>query len=938
MKVTISSIALLLLFSLTGYAQSNYSVKGSAIDTAERKALSNATVMVLNAKDSILQKFTRVTQDGTFAINNLNAGKFVLVMSYPGYADYTEDFTLDDKSHSHDFGKVTLTLKSRLLNDVIIKGQIRAIKIKGDTTEFNAKAYVIQPNDRVEDLIKQFPGIEVDKDGKITAQGKTVEKVLVDGEEFFGDDPTLVTKNLRADMVDKVQLYDKKSDQATFTGIDDGQKTKTLNIKLKEDKKSGYFGKLDGGIGTRDFYSGQGMYNKFTAKQKFSAYGIFSNTGKTGLGWQDSQKYGSSNNVEVNDNGGISFYFNDGDNGLDSFNGTYDGRGIPKTNTGGIHYDGKWNKDNESINANYKIGQLDVNGTSNTQTQNNYLGGTEINTNTDQKFNNSMFRQKLDFTYLIKFDTLSTLKVMVDGTYKHAKTLTDYLSIGRTGPIDNDTLLNKNSRRITNDEDTRLFNASLFYTHKFKKKGRTISMLVSESVNNIESKGFLNAEVDIYDTKTGLPKSVVPTDQLKSNTVKSNVLNSNITYTEPVSKKVSLIFNYGININNGTADKRSYNKSGGGSDYNVLVDSLSNDYKLDQISNQIGAAVNFKGKKQSFNIGTKVSDVSFKQDNQFSGNVFKRNFLNWNPQATYEYNFSQQRSIYMYYGGYTNQPSINQIQPVKENTDPLNVFLGNQNLTPSFRSNLNIYFNDYKVLTNQYISFGGGYNFTSNQIVNNTTTDTKTGKSTIQYINLKDKMPVSYYVNGSFGRKTSIWGLTMGGYFNASSNTNYSYTNGVLNNATGGNYSGGININKYEKDKYDFYVSAGPSYSISKSSLQQQVNNNGRGFSARGNMNIYLPAKFKISSDVNYTYSAPTGTFNTDLKRTLLNASISKSFFKANTLRATLSGNDLLNQNVGFNRSAYGNTVSQNTYTTIQRYFMFAITWDFSQMGGPTAK
>ncbi|WP_246230311.1 carboxypeptidase-like regulatory domain-containing protein [Mucilaginibacter humi] len=185
MKITIPSIVVLMLFALTGYAQNNYAVKGSAIDTAEQKALQNASVMVLNAKDSILQKFTRVKEDGTFAINNLSAGKFVLVMSYPGYADYTEDFKLDDKTQSHDFGKVTLTLKSRLLKDVIIKGQIRAIKIKGDTTEFNAKAYVIQPNDRVEDLIKQFPGIEVDKDGKITAQGKTVEKVLVDGEEFL---------------------------------------------------------------------------------------------------------------------------------------------------------------------------------------------------------------------------------------------------------------------------------------------------------------------------------------------------------------------------------------------------------------------------------------------------------------------------------------------------------------------------------------------------------------------------------------------------------------------------------------------------------------------------------------------------------------------------------------------------------------------------------
>src|ERR1700744_5874502 len=155
----------------------------------------------------------------------------------------------------------------------MIKGTASQMKIKGDTTEFNAKAFVIQPNDKVEDLLRQLPGIQVDKDGKITAQGETVTKVLVDGEEFFGDDPTLVTKNIRADMVDKVQLYDKKSDQAAFTGVDDGVRTKTINIKLRADKKNGSFGKITSGVGTDSYYEGQGMYNQFTAKQKFSVYG-----------------------------------------------------------------------------------------------------------------------------------------------------------------------------------------------------------------------------------------------------------------------------------------------------------------------------------------------------------------------------------------------------------------------------------------------------------------------------------------------------------------------------------------------------------------------------------------------------------------------------------------------------------------------------------------
>ncbi|MDB5016245.1 MAG: TonB-dependent receptor, partial [Mucilaginibacter sp.] len=231
MKFTIILIIFTSFFTFTLKAQNLYTIKGSIQDTASNAKLPNTTICVLNAKDSILRAFTRAGVNGTFNISNLGKGKFILLVTYPGYADYVEPFNLDSIKASHDFGKLNMILKARLLADVIVKGTRAAIKIKGDTTEFNAAAFTIQPNSKVEDLLKQLPGIQVDKDGKITAQGQTVTKVLVDGEEFFGDDPTLVTKNIRGDMVDKVQLYDKKSDQATFTGIDDGQRTKTINIK-----------------------------------------------------------------------------------------------------------------------------------------------------------------------------------------------------------------------------------------------------------------------------------------------------------------------------------------------------------------------------------------------------------------------------------------------------------------------------------------------------------------------------------------------------------------------------------------------------------------------------------------------------------------------------------------------------------------------------------
>src|SRR5450432_1198395 len=269
MRYIILLWAFLIFFGLGASAQNNYSVKGTIADTVEKVKLVTSAVTILQARDSILVKFGYTKTDGSFMLDGLPGGQYILLVAYPDYADYVETFNLDSANPSHDFGNIPMSPKSRLLQEVIVKGTVSQMKIKGDTTEFNANAFVIQPNAKVEDLLKQLPGITVDKDGKITAEGQKVTKVLLDGEEFFGDDPTLVTKNIRADMVDKVQLYDKKSDQATFTGIDDGVKTKTINIVLKEDKKNGTFGKADVDVGTHGYAESQLLYNRFKEKMKF---------------------------------------------------------------------------------------------------------------------------------------------------------------------------------------------------------------------------------------------------------------------------------------------------------------------------------------------------------------------------------------------------------------------------------------------------------------------------------------------------------------------------------------------------------------------------------------------------------------------------------------------------------------------------------------------
>ncbi|MBG6234597.1 hypothetical protein IWX76_001152 [Pedobacter sp. CAN_A7] len=927
------TLLLLLLASFcctSMYAQKNHIVKGYVVDTAYTTKLVNASVSVLNAKDSTLVNFSRVSSSGAFYIGNLQPGPFILMVTYPSYADYVDRFQIDAGTNEKDFGKINLTLKAKLLQDVIIRGTAGAIKIKGDTTEFNAAAFTIQPNSKVEDLLKQLPGIQVDKDGKITAQGQTVSKVLVDGEEFFGDDPTLVTKNIRGDMVDKVQLFDKKSDQATFTGIDDGVQNKTLNIKLKEDKKQGYFGKVDVGLATDEIYTGQAMFNYFKGKKKFSGYGTLGNTGVMGLGWEDGNKYGASSNMEFNDDGMI--YISSGQDALESFNGRYNGEGIPVARTGGLHYDAKWNDDKESINTNYKIGSLDVTGAKNTRIQNNLPSGLIIS-NSDQVFDNFAFRQKLDGIYEIKLDSTSSLKVSVDGTLKNNEAISNYQSTSTRG---NDVLLNTSDREVSNDTDEKIFKATAFWNKRFKKKGRSVSVNVSGNINESDANGFLKSENGFYN-QNGLLDSTSIIDQYKVNKISTKVFTSNLTYSEPISTNFSVVLNYGLGINNTDQDRRSYNANAPGQ-YTLLDTAFSNNYKLEQLSNQVGAVFNYKSEKTIINFGTKVSAVNFDQLDVYTGEHMVRNFVNWNPQASYQYKFSQQKSFRLNYLGRTTQPTIDQIQPVRVNTDPLNVFLGNPNLKPSFNNRISASFNSYKVLSQRNLWLSATYSLTSNPIVSNTLTDSA-GINTYQSINLSEKQTANLSLYMDYGFKIKPLDMFLGFNGSINGNTYYNYVNTQLNETKTYSYNGGIYINKYKAKKYSMYLRWSPNYQMTESSLQNSLNNNGWGYNASGHFQVFLPGKVEISTDGEYQYTAATASFDDEFKRFIWNASLTKKFLKTDNLRLSLSGKDLLNQNKGFSRFAYENRFTETNNTTIKRYFMLSLVWDFNKMGGaPTQK
>ncbi len=923
MKQIIFATIALCLCAFSSLAQSTYSIKGATVDSASKAKLTT-TIAVLNAKDSILQKFTHAADDGSFTITGLPAGKFFLLVAVTGYDDHKEVFTLAQGAMEHNFGDIKMQVTAKQLNEVTIKADVAAIKIKGDTIEYNAKAYVIQPNDRVEDLLRQLPGITIDKDGHITAQGEKVQKVLVDGEEFFGDDPTLVTRNIRADMVDKLQLYDAKSAQAKFTGIDDGVKIKTINVMLKEDRKTGVFGKLDAGvgIGSEGYYEGQLIYNKFKPKEKFALYGTASNDGKIGLGYEDNNTVGASD-VQINDNGSSAISFGSFDE-LD--NSTYYGQGLPVSRTGGVHLDDKWNKDKESINTNYKIGSLGVTTTETQLTQGTIGVNTPNNSSSDSHSYNYTFRQKLDAAYTNTLSPTANLKLSINATDRHI----DLLSDNNTNVFDgSNALITNSTTNNNNNERTKILNADMFYTKRFKKAGRTLSWDINEVYSNDNQTNYFKS-----DRFTVLGSTDVVVNQYKPAVINSLVLNNNVTYSEPFSLKLALTVNYGFALWNNLSDRESYNASSPDV-YNVLDAVNSSKYKLNQITNQLGAVFNYRWNdtKEVLTFGAKANDVSFKQIDEYANTTITRYYINWRPQVTFRNRISQGESYNIGYTGASVQPTINQLQPITNNTNPLYISTGNPNLQPSFTHNFNATYNNNQNLTGQFFTLNGNLSLRENPIVAYSITDTLTRVTTSRYVNI-DHTQLFYNLGVSMNRK--FGGLQGGLSLRTSGSDGYYYNNGILTKNNNERYNVSANISAYKAKAYSFNLSGGPSYVINQSSPHTLADNNSLGFYIYTFMKLFLPGKFQISSSLNDTYSGKTQSLPS-INRAMLEASLDKSFFKDDNLKLSLSCNNILNQDQN-SRYAYQNSITETSYNTIKRYFMFTVTWDFTKFATVPAK
>lgn len=908
----------LLAISINAAAQKS-AIRGAVTDTLAAP-MPSATVMLLNQNDSSLVNFGVTDAKGFFEIKNVVKGNYRLKVTFVGYAPADRLISATQfEGPAVDIGKIGLRPENSQLDAVVVQGEKVPVTVKRDTIEYNATAFKTRPNANVEDLIKKMPGMEVQTDGTIKAQGEEVTRVMVDGREFFGRDPKLATRNLPADAVNKVQVYDKKSDQAVFTGIDDGQREKTINLELKEEKRKGAFGNAMAGAGTTDRFQAKASINKFAKGKQLSFLGMGNNVNEQGFSMDDYMNYSGGSQQMMGGGGGVRIQLDgNNQNGVPlNFGGRQNG--ILTSYAGGVNT-------NQDIGENTKLGgsyfynRLDQNVSKNLD-RINYLPAGNYYFNQVSRQYNLSDNHRVNMTLDHRIDSANSLKFTASGTY--TTTNQNLQSISKTTTA-NGLLQNDGFRNTSSTGSSGNFNSTLLWRHRFAKKGRTFSALLSGTISQSNTDGTLQSVNQYYTT------SVEKQDIAQTNNQKSDNQTYGIqaTYTEPLGNRKYLELNYAIRANRNQVDKMVYDMVSGAPVMNMQ---LSNSYNSNYLYSRPG--VNFRMNRQKFNftVGANYQRTDLKGTLVLRDTTINRVFENILPVARFYYDFSSFKHLRFDYETSMQEPTIQQLQPVVDNSDPLNLSVGNPSLKPSYAHSVRLNYTQFDPGKGVGLFAFVNANYTTNAITYSQTVNAKLVRTTVP-VNVKYGMQLS-------GNFNFVFQVHKGGRFSLGPNVSYTESINLLNfqeNLAKQQNTGGTARYDYNlSDILNFGLSTNQSYSHTEYSFNTAQNQTylNSTYSAEATV-TFLKRNFNFSSSFDfYRYHSQTTGFDQTIP--IWNMSLSRFVLKNKVGEVKLAVVNALDKSLSVTQSATANYLQQETTNNLGRYYMVSFTYVLNRQLNP---
>ena len=929
-------LSLTLLVSAKVFAQ-GVEVTGTVQEAKTKIAVVGASVFLINQQDSTQRKGVQADTAGFFRFTGVQAGAYKVRVTSIGYDDLETKVTVSTSNKS--LGTLIMGENARQLSEVVVREKQIRVEQKGDTVQYNASAYKTNPDASAEDLVKKMPGVTIEN-GVVKAQGEDVRKVTVDGQEFFGDDATLALKNLPAEIIDKVQVFDRLSEQAQFTGFDDGNSVKTINITTTQGKNNGQFGKVYAGYGENDRYQSGVSMNLFKKDQRLTIIGLSNNINQQNFSNDDILGV-----LGTSGGGGFGGGGGGGGRGGGNFGGGGGGRpggggggasardfmvgqqpGIAKTTSIGLNYTDNLGK-KVKLNTSYFFNSAN-NGNS-SESHREYLGtlpqtydalSTTGNDNMNHRMNirleyNINKDNSIIFTPRISWQDNTSLSTL------NAQTILD-------GSLQNTTETSRNS-------NNKGFNLSgeLLYRHRFAKQGRTFSVSLQ---NNTNDRTGTSNQYSISRFFSPTDTTQIINQQTKSLT-NSNRISANLSYTEPVGKTGQLQFDHNISYNMSKSDRRVNAFDDETNTYSILNQGLSSVFDNDYLTNRSGVSYRIRSKQSFFTVGAAYQNAQLASEQTYplTQNV-KYTFNSILPNAMFNFRFENKANLRVFYRTNTNAPSVNQLQDVIDNSNPTQLSTGNPDLKQDYSHSVSVRFGSTQSKTAQSINVFGNVSYSNNAIVQSTfiaDQDYELANGIILFKGSQLNKPVN--MDGLLNIRSFVsYGIPVSFIkSNVNFNAGFSYLKNpnLINNAKSftNNYgiNGGVVVSSSMSEKLDFTVSFSPSYNIVRNSLQTNLNSNF--FSQNSNLKVnWLFGKgFVFQSEVvNQSFSGLGAGYNRSF--TLWNGGLGYKFLKKQAGELRFNVFDILKQNNSISRNVSTAYVEDVRNMVLGRYYMLTFTYN----------